>query len=212
MATLARAIGTSRNLKEAFKHASKKRPDALSFKAFARYISEMISSSPSDGVLPQYTDHQKHKLFSYMDLTESDVIYFEDFEAAVFGSEFLPTQASLSRDEEVLALLYRRRYMLRDLFRRVDEDARGTVDVAEFKAGLEAFSEANGSVLSGNQIDQLTTMVKKEDDGGINYEAFIGSIHVVDVTDDSEESIGQPESGASPETTEAETNDNDILL
>jgi hypothetical protein len=37
MASLAKAICSSRNLKEAYKHAGKKRPDALNFKAFSKY-------------------------------------------------------------------------------------------------------------------------------------------------------------------------------
>lgn len=224
---LARVIGSSRNLKEAFRHSNKKTPDALNYKVFSKYLDGLAQtpfgqgdslapqSQSQDSPLPQYTDQQKHKLFSYMDLTESDLIYFEDVESAIFGSDFLPTQPS-SRDtlsDDVWSLLHRRRYLLRDLFRHVDEDASGTVDAAEFHAGLEAFNEANGSVLSTNQIEQLTAIAQKDEEGGVNYERFISSIHVVDVAEDEAEASARGrDEGDEGGNAEGEGTDNDVLM
>jgi len=214
MKKLAKVIGSSQGLRDAYKeHANKKSPDIMNYKAFSKYLTELyrnrsaaaavppVPSSAGDGTvsveapaldpLIEYSEHQKRKLFSFLDITESDSVYFEDFESAVFGTDFLQTKAVREAGdiltEEIWSLLYRRRYMLRDLFRRVDEDASGTVDAMEFKAAVEAFNETVESRLTPQQINVLLNTVKKGEDGGIDYEAFLSSIHVVDTDAEEEE-------------------------
>jgi hypothetical protein len=49
---------------------------------------------------------------------------------------------------------------------------------------LEAFNETIENRLTSQQIDLLLTTVSKDDEGGINYEAFLSSIHVVDTSEE----------------------------
>jgi len=129
--------------------------------------------------LPDYDDFQRHKLFSYLETAQTDFINFEDFETTLFGQDYF--QAQSHNCQEIWEHLYANRLTLRGVFRQLDPVASGSIDIVEFKAALEAFNETTSTPLTEEQITALANDVVKDEDGCIDYEAFLSSFKVVEM-------------------------------
>jgi len=162
----------SSGLKEAYKKYGWKKDEeknTINIKGFCKMLRELC--------LLEYDDFQRHKLFSFLETAQTSFINFEDFESILFGRDFF---AQRLKSQEIWAYLYANRLTLRDVFRQLDNVASGSIDIAEFKAALEAFNEVTSTPLTEEQINALANEAVKDEDGCIDYAAFLSSFKVVD--------------------------------
>jgi protein phosphatase len=129
-------------------------------------------------------DTDTDTLFKILDRDGSGSISYKEFKRAL--KPRVAKEADESRAffdgvlQNVCDVLHRSKVQLRAAFRMMDIDGSGKIDVAEFKAGLEALNVLLEVPLSDSQISTLHSVIDKDKDGSISYEEFLASFSVVD--------------------------------
>lgn len=129
-------------------------------------------------------DTDAEKVFAHMDQNNSGSVSYKEFKRSL-----KPRVAKEGKEgpafydgvlQNVCDVLHRSKVQLRSAFRMMDIDGSGKIDLAEFKAGLEALNILLEVPLSDSQIKTLHSVIDKDKDGSISYEEFLASFSVVD--------------------------------
>jgi len=126
-----------------------------------------------------FTPEQRRELFQYIDDNNSGSISYKEFKTAfALGYETTDNAWENQIIQRVCDAIRRSQVQLKAVFRDMDKDRSGSIDVQEFKAGLEAMNILLACPITDVQIGKLHKALDKDGDGVINYEEFLKCFEV----------------------------------
>jgi protein phosphatase len=165
-------------LKHAFEEMDTDQSGTISYKEFSIALQTYL------GLEEKYDKTQRQKIFDYIDLDKNGKITFDEFMQA-----FTVVDNKASKWEEyvlqqIYTALHKSQTQLARVFKAMDTDNSGKIDVREFQQALEAMNIVleDGEKLSELQVRHLHHMLDTDGDGLIDYQELIDSLKVVDVT------------------------------
>jgi len=141
----------------------------LTVKEFARGIKKFVGKG--------YTKPERMKIAEYLDRDNNGVIDWEEFTGALVLDDSWKEEAV----QRMCSFFFKNKYSLKFAFELFDTDGSGTIDLAEFQAGVEALNELLDCPLSPLQAAELHRVLDVNGDGEISYAEFIDGFSLAKV-------------------------------
>jgi Ca2+-binding EF-hand superfamily protein/diadenosine tetraphosphatase ApaH/serine/threonine PP2A family protein phosphatase len=128
-----------------------------------------------------YGEDEVSGLFSIVDKSKQGFITLEAFEKCFFIVDSQGDQYSQNIIQKVCSAIYKGRYKLKHLFRKMDLDGNGKIDLKEFQIGINALNLTLDAPLTQDQVKIIFDAVDTDGSGEIDFEEFIKAFEVVDM-------------------------------
>jgi len=143
----------------------------ISYKEFSHILKRDLGGE-------SYSPEQRRELFQYIDENNSGAISYKEFKAAFSVADTKDNSWENQIIQTVCDAIRKSKVQLKAVFRDMDKDRSGAIDVQEFKAGLEAMNILLECPMTDIQIAKLHKAIDKDGDGVINYDEFLKSFEV----------------------------------
>jgi len=144
----------------------------ISYKEFSTILKRDLGGD-------SFTSEQRRELFQYIDENNSGNISYKEFKAAFSVEDTMNRTWENQIIQTVCDAIRKSKVQLKSVFRDMDKDRSGTIDVQEFRAGLEAVNILLANPMTDMQIAKLLkAAADKNGDGVINYDEFLKCFEV----------------------------------
>lgn len=169
---LAKKIVTKhKSIKESFLTFDSDGDHRISYREFSNILKRDLDGE-------QFSPEHRRELFQYIDENNSGAISYKEFKAAFAIGDTKDNTWENLIIQRVCDAIRKSKVQLKAVFRDMDKDKSGTLDVLEFKAGLEAMNILLEHPMTDMQIHKLHKALDKDGDGTINYDEFLKSFEV----------------------------------
>jgi Ca2+-binding EF-hand superfamily protein len=143
----------------------------ISYKEFSHILKRDLNGD-------SFTAEQRRELFQYIDQNNSGAISYKEFKTAFSLGDTKDPSWENQIIQTVCDAIRKSKVQLKAVFREMDTDHSGNIDVQEFRAGLEAMNILLQCPMTDVQIAKLHKAVDKDGDGYINYDEFLKSFEI----------------------------------
>lgn len=144
----------------------------ISFTEFTNYIQKLGFD---------YSEKEFQGIFDLLDKEQQGYFDYNQFEKSFFVTDTQADEYTQNILQRVCAAIYKGRFKLKHLFRKMDLDGNGRIDLKEFEIGINALNSTLVAPLTNDQVKIIFDAVDKDHSGEIDYEEFIQAFQVVDM-------------------------------
>jgi len=164
----------NRSLTKAFKTYDKNNDNRIVFQEFVQMMKKDFQGN-------KYSNDELKTIFDAVDSNKSGSISVHEFRDAFRVIDTQGGNWQVSVIQKMCDYIRKGKTKLLSVFREMDNDASGQIDLQEFTAGLEAMGVLVDSPLTPDQIELLFNVIDRDSSGAIDYQEFIDAFRVIQI-------------------------------
>jgi len=164
----------NRSLTKAFKTYDKNNDNRIVFQEFVQMMKKDFQGN-------KYSNDELKTIFDAVDSNKSGSISVHEFRDAFRVIDTQGGNWQVSVIQKMCDYIRKGKTKLLSVFREMDNDASGQIDLQEFTAGLEAMGVLVDSPLTPDQIELLFNVIDRDGSGAIDYQEFIDAFRVIQI-------------------------------
>jgi len=169
------------DIKSLFNNLDQNKDGLLDFKEFCAFLNNIESQSEN---AKRYSNSQKREIWKILDSRHKGHLTFHEFVAAFVVQDKKATATWASTiTEKILHEIRKHSSELKAIFRGIDVDHSGFIDMQEFHDVLKEMNSTSfKNKVTTDQITKLFETLDTKKNGCIDYETFLDGLKIKDET------------------------------